>query len=1086
VRQHIDIPPGFEADISRVQQLEARRQPSPRTFMSLIRAYKRILRRLHPEEYPLFYASIQTNLGTAYSDLPTGDHGANLERAMACYREALRFLRPESSPLDYALTQNNLGTAYYELPSGDRGANLAQAIACYREALRFLTPEIASLDYAMTQHNLGAAYSDLPTGDHRANLEQAIACYREALRFWTPETSPLDYAMTQNSLGAAYNDLLTGDRATNLGQAIACYQEVLRFWTPQTAPLDYALTQTNLAVAYMNLPTGDRAVNLAQAISCCQEALREFTPGSAPLDYAHTQNCLGNAYSQLSTGDRAANLAQAITCYQEALRFRTPETAPLDYALTQHNLGAAYHKLPTGDHATNLIWAISCYREALRFWTLQTAPLDYAMAQTNLGTAYRNLPTGDRSTNLTQAIACYQEALRYRTPETSPFDYASTQASLGTAYYDRPTGDRTANLQQAIACYQEALRFLTPETAPFDYALVQNNLATAYRDQPAGDRTANVAWAIACYRQALRVWTLETAPSEYRKTNQNLADLYFAQGEWQAALGAYRAALNAGELLYRAGLSVESKATEVAENATLYRRAAFAAVRCGQMDDALLLLERGKTRLLTETLRLRIPRPANVPGEAWTAFEDAGATVRATQSEENALPDQEHDLVQTYAAREQAARAANAVLNEAIERVREYDPDFLKESSLPALSALLPDESIALVPFCITEQGSIGFIVSHNHDRAVQVVDIPTFTRTDLRNLLVERDADGRTIGGWLVAYDHYRSKPTPDTFAAWLEAMTHTLAELGQHLLVPTISALPAGIERIIFLPSAELFLLPLHAALPLTDNAGQAYDRYHISYVPSFEVLANVRAKTLRQVMPELYAVINPQADPALLFTPFEGEAIARLFVQCQVDEGRIATKERVIAGMQGRTHLHCACHGSYNWDDPPSSGLALADSHLTLAELQQGVMDLSFARLVTLSVCETGITDVVKGSADEYVGIPAGFLVAGVPCVVSSLWEVPDIATTLLMERFYGNHVRGGMDIAAALHEAQGWVRELTIGEVAQHAEHWYRNTHRREKAELFRLMRYYRHQYEQNPTLRPFAHPYYWAAFTANGM
>jgi CHAT domain len=38
------------------------------------------------------------------------------------------------------------------------------------------------------------------------------------------------------------------------------------------------------------------------------------------------------------------------------------------------------------------------------------------------------------------------------------------------------------------------------------------------------------------------------------------------------------------------------------------------------------------------------------------------------------------------------------------------------------------------------------------------------------------------------------------------------------------------------------------------------------------------------------------------------------------------------------------------------------------------------MSSARLVTLSACETGITDIMKGSADEFVGLPAGFMLAG----------------------------------------------------------------------------------------------------------
>src|SRR5437016_4213324 len=96
--------------------------------------------------------------------------------------------------------------------------------------------------------------------------------------------------------------------------------------------------------------------------------------------------------------------------------------------------------------------------------------------------------------------------------------------------------------------------------------------------------------------------------------------------------------MDAGERLYQAGLSAESKATEVAENAALYRRAAFAAVRCGQADEAFLILERGKTRLLAEALRLRIPCPAKVPDEVWAGFERAGAAVRAAQAERTIMP----------------------------------------------------------------------------------------------------------------------------------------------------------------------------------------------------------------------------------------------------------------------------------------------------------------------------------------------------------------------------------------------------------------------------------------------------------------
>jgi CHAT domain-containing protein len=90
-------------------------------------------------------------------------------------------------------------------------------------------------------------------------------------------------------------------------------------------------------------------------------------------------------------------------------------------------------------------------------------------------------------------------------------------------------------------------------------------------------------------------------------------------------------------------------------------------------------------------------------------------------------------------------------------------------------------------------------------------------------------------------------------------------------------------------------------------------------------------------------------------------------------------------------------------------------LADGRFTLAELQDSAIDLSTVRLVTLSACESGMTDVMQGSAEEYVGIPAGFLLSGASCIVSSLWVVPNLPTALLMKQFYHNHLERRMDFA-----------------------------------------------------------------------
>jgi CHAT domain-containing protein len=114
--------------------------------------------------------------------------------------------------------------------------------------------------------------------------------------------------------------------------------------------------------------------------------------------------------------------------------------------------------------------------------------------------------------------------------------------------------------------------------------------------------------------------------------------------------------------------------------------------------------------------------------------------------------------------------------------------------------------------------------------------------------------------------------------------------------------------------------------------------------------------------------YTVINPKEDPALVFTTGEGQVISKFFNSNQVDSGEIGTRATVLNRVPKKTYLHFSCHGNYNWNDPPQSRLSLfGGKKLSSEDLQNDVVDMSSARLVTLSACKTGITDIVKGSAD-----------------------------------------------------------------------------------------------------------------------
>jgi CHAT domain-containing protein len=75
---------------------------------------------------------------------------------------------------------------------------------------------------------------------------------------------------------------------------------------------------------------------------------------------------------------------------------------------------------------------------------------------------------------------------------------------------------------------------------------------------------------------------------------------------------------------------------------------------------------------------------------------------------------------------------------------------------------------------------------------------------------------------------------------------------------------------------------------------------------------------------------------------------------------------------------------------------------------------------ADLVVLSACQTALGTDVRG--EGLVSLVRGFMYAGVPSVLASLWRVPDAATAELMRRFYGGLLGQGLGPAAALQRAQ----------------------------------------------------------------
>ena len=85
----------------------------------------------------------------------------------------------------------------------------------------------------------------------------------------------------------------------------------------------------------------------------------------------------------------------------------------------------------------------------------------------------------------------------------------------------------------------------------------------------------------------------------------------------------------------------------------------------------------------------------------------------------------------------------------------------------------------------------------------------------------------------------------------------------------------------------------------------------------------------------------------------------------------------------------------------------------------------LELKKAYLITLSSCETALPDIVW-KTDEYIGLNTALHYAGAPTVISSLWNVDDRITLILMKKMYEN-IFDNMGKSEALRKAQLWVKD-----------------------------------------------------------
>jgi len=604
--------------------------------------------------------------------------------------------------------------------------------------------------------------------------------------------------------------------------------------------------------------------------------------------------------------------------------------------------------------------------------------------------------------------------------------------------------------------------------------MVHNGLGISYLNRVYGEQSENLHLAIDNLSKALDIHTHEAFPQDYAVTQFNLGVAHEDAQQLPQAHDAFATAIDTVEFLRSeivSGVGNEIDKTNLAESWNdLYRRMVEVCLRLGYNDEALEYVERSKTRNLVELI---FSRDFNslFPPDVASQLQQLQRQIASGQSRlQTSTVDNPTALVQ----RLQQLRQQQKVIQDC------YFPIGAGFKLDPFRQTL--GENTALAQWYFTSDGFQTFII----------------TRHSTQPIVLSYDAAAlQALEKWARAYLRLYSRENSQWWRIQLQTRLRKLAEILQ--LDNILAKLPQDCDELILVPHQALHLFPLHA-LPISEKSC-LLDCFPkgVRYAPSCQLLQLAQTRQ-RSDFTRLFAVQNPTGD--LAYTDVEIPAIERYFESADTRKRSAATKSAISEGRLNDAHcVHFSCHGYFNFENPLLSSLLLADCYIDPAPLeldsthhlllQDGrsidlskcftladvfTLDLRSCCLVTLSACETGFID-FRSLSDEYIGVPSGFIYAGSPSVVSSLWRVDDMASALLMIRFYQN-LQTGSTVAVALNTAQTWLRDTNTAEL----QAWVR--HLGLEQSLTKQIQRYLLIFDADEQL--FSNPYYWAAFCAIGQ
>ncbi len=877
---------------------------------------------------------------------------SQFRQAITSWEQALDIIRAAGNRQDEGTVLNALGEAYRRL------SQYEQAIGFYEEALN-IAREVG--DYAgegRALGNLGNAYLSL--GNH----QQAIDLYQQHLEIARENNDLQGETNALANLGNAYDSIGNYEPALDFSrQALA----VVRQMGDRSVE---EIILRNLGNIYWNLGEYQQAIDFFEQTLVITREIENLAGESFAL------NGLGETYRSLG------EYQQAIDFYQQALAIAREIDNRAAEGLTLRNLGNVYWNL--GEYQQ----AIDFYQQHLTIAREIRDVIGEGRTLNNIGEAYRSL--GENQ----QAIDFYQQSLVIVRRFGDRDGESTVLNNLGIAFKN------LGEYPQAIDFHQQSLG-ISREIGDRDgEGRSLGNLGLIYANLGQHDQ------ALDQLRQAALLFNRLGARAEEGQVLGFVGRLLNRQDQPELAIVFLKTSVDVRESIRGdiRGLDTvlqQSFTNIVAED---YRLLADLLLQQNRIIEAQRVLDLLKVQELDNYLQ-DVQR--NSQTESGVDYLRPEETILARYDDLQAsaiTAGQELETIKAIAPEqrtdEQVQRIAQltALLDDINGDFRNFarSPeirDLIDQLSFEAQEASLSLNQLDRLRDELQQLNAAIFYPLILEDRLELVITVPD--SPPLRRTVEVSREDLNTV---ILEFRTALTDPRTDV---------ETPAQQLYNWLIRPLQAdlTAAGVETIVYSPDGQLRYIPLAA---LHDGDHWLIQNYRVNNITA-ESLTDLtdRGTTQPKILAAAYA------DESLVHTPevngatytFRGLPGAGLEVDLLPTATKFFDEDFSLASVRPildeYTILHFATHAAFVPGVPEDSFILFGNGDTpTLRDVEN--WSLNGVDLVVLSACETGVGGL--GNGEEILGLGYQFQVSGAKSVMSSLWQVSDLGTQILMNTFY----------------------------------------------------------------------------------